>query len=206
MRVAEPDGRAGCRTTRRRGPPERGPHQIRPVRRVFGHRGRPARVPVPDDVRHQPADAASAADRLCRVRPEILDEVPRFVAARFEPGAFVVGVHYRGTDSTHKWTGAFTHYRMSRVPYEAYADEVRRVLEAASPRAYQVFVATDEIDCLEFMQRRVRRPSRLRWTTRRGCIRTSRRFISTARCRCRTIRKGSRRSSTAWCSRPPAIW
>ena len=50
------------------------------------------------------------------VRPDILDEVQRFVAARFEPGAFIVGVHYRGTDSTHKWTGALNHYRMSRVP------------------------------------------------------------------------------------------
>jgi hypothetical protein len=87
------------------------------------------------------------------VRPEILDEVARFIEARFEPGAFVVGVHYRGTDSTHSWTGALTNYRTSRVPYGAYADEVRRALDAAAPRAYQVFVATDEIDCLEFMQR-----------------------------------------------------
>ena len=30
---------------------------------------------------------------------------------RFEPGAFVVGVHYRGTDSTHKWTGRLNNYR-----------------------------------------------------------------------------------------------
>jgi len=88
------------------------------------------------------------------VRPEILDEVQRFVTARFEPGAFIVGVHYRGTDSTHKWTGALNHYRMSPVPYQAYVDEVRRVLDMASPSAYQVFVATDEIDCLEFMERR----------------------------------------------------
>jgi hypothetical protein len=88
-----------------------------------------------------------------RVRPDILDAVQRFIAARLEPDAFVVGVHYRGTDSTHKWTGALNHYRTSPVPYEAYADEVRRVLDAASPHTYQVFVATDEIDCLEFMHR-----------------------------------------------------
>ncbi len=92
-------------------------------------------------------------DAYVHVRPEILDEVKRFVTARFDPGAYVVGVHYRGTDSTHKWTGALNHYRMSRVPYESYADEVRRALDAASPGAFQIFVATDEIDCLEFMQR-----------------------------------------------------
>jgi hypothetical protein len=88
------------------------------------------------------------------VRAEILEEVRRFVAQRFEPDAFVVGVHYRGTDSTHRLTGALTHYRTSPVPYEAYADEVHRVLEAAAPAAYQVFLATDEIDCVEFMRRR----------------------------------------------------
>jgi hypothetical protein len=92
-------------------------------------------------------------DAHVRVRREILDEVRHWSAARFEPGAFVVGVHYRGTDSTHKWTGRLNNYRTSRVPYEAYAAEIRRVLEAASPRHYQVFVATDEIDCLEFMRR-----------------------------------------------------
>jgi hypothetical protein len=35
----------------------------------------------------------------------------------------------------------------------ACADEARLALEAAGPRAYQVFVATDEIECLEFMRR-----------------------------------------------------
>jgi hypothetical protein len=87
------------------------------------------------------------------VRPEIRDEAATVIAASFEPNAFVVGVHYRGTDATHKRTGWLTHYRTTPVPYRAYADEVRRVLEAAAPRAFQVFVATDELECLEFMQR-----------------------------------------------------
>ena len=87
------------------------------------------------------------------VRPEIQDEVARFIAARFEPGAYVVGVHYRGTDATHNWRGALTHNRTRSVPYSVYVDEVRRALEAAAPRAYQVFVGTDEIDFLHLMQR-----------------------------------------------------
>lgn len=99
----------------------------------------------------------SALNRLLlshvQVRREIHDDVAGFMAARFLPGAYVVGVHYRGTDATRNWTGKLAHYRTARVPYGAYADEVRRVLEAASPRAYQVFVATDEIECLDFMQR-----------------------------------------------------
>jgi hypothetical protein len=86
------------------------------------------------------------------VRREIVDEAAQFIAARFETGAFVVGVHYRGTDSTHGWTGVATHYRLLRVPYRVYADEIRLVLDDAAPRAHQVFVATDEIDFLEFMR------------------------------------------------------
>jgi hypothetical protein len=91
-----------------------------------------------------------------QVRPEIREEAARVVAAGVEPGAYVVGVHYRGTDATHVWTGALTHYRRTPVPYGAYADEVRRAVQDAAPRAYQVFVATDEIEFLEFMQREFR--------------------------------------------------
>jgi hypothetical protein len=88
------------------------------------------------------------------VRSEICEEVARFRAAQFRPGAFVVGLHYRGTDATSKgWKGRLTHYRTAEVPYKTYADEVRRVIEKAAPRAFQVFVATDESDCFEFMQR-----------------------------------------------------
>jgi hypothetical protein len=87
------------------------------------------------------------------LRREILDEVERFRLAHFSAGAYVVGVHYRGTDATQGWTGKLTHYRTSAVPYRIYADEVRRVLEKAAPRTFHVFVATDEADCLEFMQR-----------------------------------------------------
>jgi hypothetical protein len=88
------------------------------------------------------------------VRDDVLDEAASFAAERFEPGAYVVGVHYRGTDATRpRVSGWLTHYRSERVAYRAYADEARRAIEAASPRRHQVFVATDEIECLEFMQR-----------------------------------------------------
>jgi hypothetical protein len=92
-------------------------------------------------------------DAHIAVRQWIRDETANLIAASFEPDAFVVGVHYRGTDATHKRTGWLTHYRTAPVPYRMYADEVRRVLEMEAPRAFQVFVATDEIECLEFMRR-----------------------------------------------------
>src|SRR5262249_1967021 len=87
------------------------------------------------------------------VRSEIQCEVDGIVSSAFTPGAFVVGVHYRGTDSTHSAFGLVNDYRTTRVPYALYADEVRRALAAAAPPQYQVLVATDEIEFLDFMRR-----------------------------------------------------
>ena len=87
------------------------------------------------------------------VRPEIRHEIDRIVAASFEPGAYVVGVHYRGTDQIRSLAGALVDARTHRTPYRAYADEVRRALAAAAPRRYQVLVATDETEFLDFMRR-----------------------------------------------------
>ena len=89
-----------------------------------------------------------------RVRGEILADAERRVAASFEPGAFVVGVHYRGTDSTHGPLGRLFDYRSFRVPYESYADEVQAALDARSPRAYQIAIATDEAPFIAFMRQR----------------------------------------------------
>jgi hypothetical protein len=60
-------------------------------------------------------------------------------------------VHYRGTDSTRR-PGLMTDNQTTRVSYQAYAEEVRRALAAAAS-SYHVFVASDEIEFLEFMQK-----------------------------------------------------
>jgi hypothetical protein len=85
------------------------------------------------------------------VRQPILDEVARATATSVAPGAYVVGVHYRGTDSTRR-PGLLTDNQTKRVSYQAYADEVLHALEGAAPSSYQVFVASDEIEFLQFMQ------------------------------------------------------
>src|SRR5919197_1236634 len=87
-----------------------------------------------------------------RVRPEIRAEVERWIASSVDRDAYVVGVHYRGTDSTHGLMGWLADYRVSRVPYETYAMEVRSALDAARARTYQLLVATDESDFVEFMR------------------------------------------------------
>jgi hypothetical protein len=87
------------------------------------------------------------------VRDEIRGEVDRIVRDTFMPDAFVVGVHYRGTDAAHSMLGWLNDAHVGRVPYEVYAGEVRRAIASASPGRYQVLVATDEADFLEFMRR-----------------------------------------------------
>jgi hypothetical protein len=87
-----------------------------------------------------------------QIRQSILDEVARAVGTSVEPGAYVVGVHYRGTDSTRR-SGLLTDNQTRRISYEAFADEVRRALDSAAATAYQVFVASDELEFLEFMQK-----------------------------------------------------
>jgi hypothetical protein len=77
---------------------------------------------------------------------EIAAKADAGAARWFAPDAYVVGVHYRGTDTAR-------HYPFYRIPYEAYADEIGRVLEAAAPARFTVFVATDEAAFVEFMER-----------------------------------------------------
>ena len=86
------------------------------------------------------------------VRQAILDEVAGATAASVAPGAYVVGVHYRGTDSTRR-SGLLTDNQTQRISYQAYLDEVGRALDGAAPRTYQVFVASDEQEFLEFMRK-----------------------------------------------------
>jgi hypothetical protein len=97
------------------------------------------------------ADVHRLVGAHIHVRQPILDEVARAIAASTQPGAYVVAVHYRGTDSTRR-SGLFTDNQTKRVSYQAYADEVRRALESAAPSVYQVFVASDEMEFVEFMR------------------------------------------------------
>jgi len=88
-----------------------------------------------------------------RVRQPIAEEIRRRVGESFTAGAYLVGVHYRGTDSIRGRLGRLNDSNTTRVPYRAYADEVRRVLEAAAPARHHIVVATDEREALTFMQR-----------------------------------------------------
>jgi hypothetical protein len=93
------------------------------------------------------------AARFLAIRRELRVEAAQLARDRFDPAAFVVGVHYRGTDAVYgRAKGRLTHYRTAPTPYSAYADEVGRAVSRAGARRFQVFAATDEAPFVAFMR------------------------------------------------------
>ena len=85
---------------------------------------------------------AALIKRYIRVRPPIGDKADCFVRDNFA-AAFVLGVHYRGTDKSEE---------APRVPYEELVAAVRDAVRLAPPRPWKLFVATDEQAFLETMR------------------------------------------------------
>ncbi len=80
-------------------------------------------------------------DRYIRPKQHIRDKVDAYVRANFD-GAFVIGIHYRGTD---KFEDA------PRVPYETVHAAALEAFKAAGTTRHKLFVATDEQAFLEWM-------------------------------------------------------
>lgn len=72
--------------------------------------------------------------RHIRLKPHVQEKLDSFIHLNFE-GAFVLGVHYRGTDSFGE---------SPRVPYEEFVDAIRDATRRFPERPWKLFVATDE--------------------------------------------------------------
>lgn len=80
-------------------------------------------------------------DRYVRIKPHVLKKVDSFVRDHFED-AFVIGIHYRGTDKEEE---------APRVPYEDVCAAVRNAIKNIGTDRYRLFLATDEqafVDCM----------------------------------------------------------
>ena len=84
---------------------------------------------------------AELVRRYVRVRPYIQEKVEAFVDKNFE-GAFVIGIHYRGTDKCQE---------TPRVPYERVHAAVLKAIHECPTDRYKVFLATDEQPFLDYM-------------------------------------------------------
>ncbi len=80
--------------------------------------------------------------RYVRPAPRICDEVESHVREHFKD-AFVVGIHYRGTDKSEEAV---------RVPYEQVRAAVVDTIDTAKPARWKLFVATDEQAFLDYMR------------------------------------------------------
>lgn len=80
-------------------------------------------------------------ERHIRAKLHIREKVDAYVRANFRE-AYVIGVHYRGTD---KFTEA------PRVAYERVHAAVLDAINAARPARHKLFIATDEAAFLDYM-------------------------------------------------------
>ena len=72
-------------------------------------------------------------------RPHILEKVAQFEQAHFN-GAFVIGVHRRGTDAP--W---------SSPPYDQFVEKINEIIGSVGGD-YKIFVATDEEPFIDYME------------------------------------------------------
>jgi hypothetical protein len=84
---------------------------------------------------------AALVARHIRLRPHLQATVDAYVRTKFGD-AFVIGIHYRGTD---KWEDA------PRVPYEEIRAAVQRVAQSEGTAQYKLYLATDEKAFLDYM-------------------------------------------------------
>lgn len=76
-----------------------------------------------------------------KVKPAINEEVDAFVELNFSD-CYMIGVHYRGTDKN---------IEAPRVPYEDMKEAILDHVKINGITNYKIFVATDEIDFLNFI-------------------------------------------------------
>ena len=81
--------------------------------------------------------------KYVHVRSEIMEEVDDFVAQMFQRN-FVICVHYRGTDKS---------IEAPRVGYDTVQKKVVDVIREHDGESIKIFIATDEENFLQFMQR-----------------------------------------------------
>lgn len=91
-------------------------------------------------------EAHELIQKYIQIRPEILEEVNAFVDQHFTNQGRIIGIHYRGTDKSSE---------AARMSYEQVFERVDHLLNGAQKiEKYKIFVATDEEDFVQAIQKR----------------------------------------------------
>ena len=80
--------------------------------------------------------------RYVRVKPHVREKIDTFVRAYFA-GAFVIGIHYRGTDK---------YEEAPRIPYEDVRAALDAEVGAVGVDRFQLFVASDEQAFVDYLR------------------------------------------------------
>jgi len=79
--------------------------------------------------------------KYIRIKPEITQEIEAFIKKHFD-GAFVIGVHYRGTDK---------HTEAPEVDYERVKAAIDAVIVEQDDSPYKIFVASDSQKFIDYI-------------------------------------------------------
>lgn len=106
-----------------------------------------SRQPYPLDSAAELHEAARLTRRYIRVHPEWQARADAFMTARCEPGDFVIGLHFRGTDKA-------LAYPYRSPAFATYEREVDRILAERRPARHRIFVATDQAEFADWARER----------------------------------------------------
>lgn len=100
--------------------------------------------PYPMNASDEMKKVSDLVGRHITVKSYILEKVEVFRSAYMDD-AFVIGIHYRGTDKK-------LLYPYESPPYSLFDEYVGRVLRRYNQDLYKIFVATDETEFIEWME------------------------------------------------------
>jgi hypothetical protein len=106
-----------------------------------------AQTPYPVGAAESLRECRRLAKRYIRIKPAIVEAVDGYLKEHAQGADFVLGVHFRGTDKT-------TDHPAQRPSFDAYERQIERILGHYAPQRPRLFVASDQLECVEWAARR----------------------------------------------------
>lgn len=108
--------------------------------------GYPASRPYPIDSKEVMKKVGDLVKRHIRVRPYLLERVEA-IRSECMGDAFVIGIHYRGTDKK-------LLYPYESPSYDLFDEYIGRVIKRYAVGEFKLFIATDEMEFMEWARTR----------------------------------------------------
>jgi hypothetical protein len=106
-----------------------------------------AETPYPIGAAESLRECRRLVKAYIRARAPILEAVEAILGEHAEGADFLLGVHFRGTDKA-------VSYPTQTPTFDAYAQQIERILRHYAPRRPKVFVASDQLEYIAWATRR----------------------------------------------------